>query len=406
MARIKKPTVSIVILKSKQLVDGQFPIFLRLTFDRESKYYSLKGEQSGLSTELDKWNPDLGRFKRNKELNRYLDAYELRANEVLRSLESTDFSFEAFEGSYFKKYEKEDVLSYTQELIDRLIAENRLGTCSTYRDTKRRLMEFKKRVYFKDVTFSFLESFEKYLLFKGNSVNTIGIYMRTLRAIYNKAIAENLIRGDAYPFKKFKIKTGTTLKRALSKADIKQLLNYEAKPGSREWHSLNLFLFSYFTRGMNMMDMANLTWEDNIIGDRIVYTRAKTANTKNTTEPIIIKIEPEIKALLDRYSKKSTYVFPILEPGLSPLTQRYRTRGALKKIGTDISSIAKSLNMDVPSRITHYWARHTYATALKRSGIPIAVISEALGHSSESTTKAYLDKFEQTEIDNTFRHLI
>ncbi len=208
---------------------------------------------------MDNWNPDLGRFKRNKELNRYLDAYELRANEVLRSLESQDFSFEAFEGSYFKKYEKEDVLSYAQELIDWLIAENRLGSAGTYRDTKRRLMEFKKRLYFKDITCNFLESFEKHLLSRGNSVNTIGIYMRTLRAIYNKAIAENLIRSDAYPFKKFKIKTGTTLKRALSKPDIKQLINYRAVPGSREWHSLNLFLFSYFTRGMNMMDMAHIT---------------------------------------------------------------------------------------------------------------------------------------------------
>jgi len=406
MARIKKPTISIVIRKGKQLANSEYPIFLRLTFDRESKFYALKGEQSGLATELDKWNPDLGRFKRNKEFNRYLDAYELRANEVLRSLESQDFSFESFEGAYFKKYEKEDLLSFTQELIDRLIDENRLGSVGTYRDTKRRLMEFKKRLYFKDITCSFLESFEKYLLSKGNSVNTIGIYMRTLRAIYNKAVAENLIRSDAYPFNKFKIKTGTTLKRALSKPDIKQLINYQAVPGSREWHSLNLFLFSYFTRGMNMMDMAHLTWKDNIIGDRIVYTRAKTANTKNSMEPIIIKIEPEIKAILERYSNKSIYVFPILEPGLSPLTQRYRTKAALKKIGTDISGIARSLNIDVPSRITHYWARHTYATALKRSGIPIAVISEALGHSSESTTKAYLDKFEQTEIDNTFRHLI
>jgi site-specific recombinase XerD len=88
------------------------------------------------------------------------------------------------------------------------------------------------------------------------------------------------------------------------------------------------------------------------------------------------------------------------------LTKRYRIKSALKKISADITEIAKTLNIESTDRITHYWARHTYATALKRSGIPIAVISEALGHSSESTTKAYLDKFEQTEIDNTFRHLI
>lgn len=83
-----------------------------------------------------------------------------------------------------------------------------------------------------------------------------------------------------------------------------------------------------------------------------------------------------------------------------------RIKNSLKRISKDISEIATELNLDQADKITHYWVRHTYATTLKRSGISIAVISEALGHSSEATTKTYLDKFEQTEIDNTFRHLI
>jgi len=84
------------------------------------------------------------------------------------------------------------------------------------------------------------------------------------------------------------------------------------------------------------------------------------------------------------------------------LTIRYRIKGTLKKISKDLKEIANELKIDVADQITHYWARHTYATTLKTT----AVISEALGHSSEATTKAYLDKFEQTEIDNTFKHLI
>ena len=68
--------------------------------------------------------------------------------------------------------------------------------------------------------------------------------------------------------------------------------------------------------------------------------------------------------------------------------------------------VANELKIEQAKLITHYWARHTYATTLKRSGISTAVISEALGHSSEATTKAYLDKFEQTEIDSTFKRLI
>jgi site-specific recombinase XerD len=100
------------------------------------------------------------------------------------------------------------------------------------------------------------------------------------------------------------------------------------------------------------------------------------------------------------------YIFPILEDGLPVLTIRYRILATLKHITEDIRRVAKELGIKQADKITHYWARHTYATTLKRSGISTAIISEALGHSSESTTKAYLDKFEQSEIDNTFKHLI
>ena len=156
--------------------------------------------------------------------------------------------------------------------------------------------------------------------------------MRTLRAIYNKAVSEGLIREDKYPFKKYKIKTGNPSKRALTKDDIVKLMNSKQKKNTEKWHSLNFFIFSYLTRGMNFKDMALLKWEDNILGDRIVYIRAKTANTKKTLDPNIIKIEPEIQKILDRYSQKSTFVFPILEPGLTPSTIRHRIKNRLKKI--------------------------------------------------------------------------
>jgi len=152
--------------------------------------------------------------------------------------------------------------------------------------------------------------------------------------------------------------------------------------------------------------VALLKWKENIIGDRIVYERAKTINTKNVQDHNIIKVEPEIEKILNRYPEVNEYVFPILEPGLSELTIRYRIKGTLKKISKDLKGISSELEIECANQVTHYWARHTYATTLKRSGISTAVISEALGHSSEATTKAYLDKFEQTEIDNTFKHLI
>jgi integrase len=185
-----------------------------------------------------------------------------------------------------------------------------------------------------------------------------------------------------------------------------KLINHQLEEGDIRRLSLDYFLFSYLCRGMNLRDMASLKWKDNIIDNKIFYVRTKTANTRSQTENIIIRIEPQIEQILARYKNDSEYVFPILENGLSQLTIRHRIHSTLKAISKDLREIAKDLKMSQAEKITHYWARHTFATTLKRSGISTAVISEALGHSSEATTKAYLDKFEQTEIDNTFKHLV
>lgn len=406
MARIKKPTIKIVLRKDKILASGDLPVFLRLTFNRKPKYYVLKGEQGTLSCGLKKWNETLGRYNRNKELNQFLDQYELRANQVIRDLENFDFSFQYFEEKYFRNYDETIVVPFINGIIEKLASEKKHGTADVYRDTRNRVIEFKPNISFQEIDYRLLGEFEKHLISKGNSASTVSIYLRTLRAAYNKAIIADVVKMDLYPFKKFKIKSGSATKRALTKKDMKLLMSYEPEENSRQWHSLNYFVFSYLTRGMNLKDIALLKWKDNIVGDRIVYERAKTINTKNVQDHNIIKIEPEIEKILNRYSKENEYVFPILEPGLSALTIRYRIKGTLKKISKDLKEIAAELKIDVADQVTHYWARHTYATTLKRSGISTAVISEALGHSSEATTKAYLDKFEQTEIDSTFKHLI
>jgi integrase len=406
MARIKKPTIKIVLRKDKTLASGKHPVFLRLTFNRKPKYYVLKGEQGTLSCGLKKWNETLGRYSRNKELNHFLDHYELKANKVIRDLENADFTFQHFEEKYFNNYDETKVIPFINGIIEKLFSEKKHGTSDVYRDTRNRIMEFKPKVSFQDINYRFLDEFENHLISKGNSASTVSIYLRTLRAAYNKAIIADVVKMDLYPFKKFKIKSGNASKRALTKKDMQLLMKYKAEKNSRKWFSLNYFVFSYLCRGMNLKDLALLKWKDHIIGDRIVYVRAKTMNTKNSQDHNIIKIEPEIEKILNQYSRKNEYVFPILEPGLSALTIRYRIKGTLNKISKDLKEIAAELKIDVADQITHYWARHTYATTLKRSGISTAVISEALGHSSEATTKAYLDKFEQTEIDGTFKHLI
>lgn len=143
MAKIKKPTVKIVLRRDKVLSSGRYPIMLRITFNRKPKYYVLKGDYGTLTCDLHKWNNDIGRFNRDKKSNQFLDQYELKANDVLRDLEFSDFTFTAFEERYFKKYEMECISTFIDHLIAKLKNENRLNSASSYSDTRNRLKEFK-----------------------------------------------------------------------------------------------------------------------------------------------------------------------------------------------------------------------------------------------------------------------
>jgi len=408
MSKIKKPTVKIVLMKHKTLQNGEHPVALRVTYDRKSMYSVLKGGSKTLTCSLNKWNQEFGRYNRNKDLNILLNAYDKKANDVLDGLSDTDFTFSRFESNYFRKRGRTNVFEFIAECIESLRTENRLGSAETYLDTSKRLIEFTKakKITFHDIDEGFLKRFRTFLTKKGNSISTIGIFLRSLRAVFNMAIKENHVSSDLYPFKDFKIQKGKAVRRALTKDSIDQLRGYSAEKGSIKWHSLNYFIFSYLARGMNFKDLASLKWRENTQGDKLFYLRAKTLNTVNDPEYLIINIEPEIAQILSHYSNNDPYIFPVLQPGLSELTKRHRIKDTLKKVNKQLKEVAKEIGLPEVDQITFYWARHTYATVLKRAGESTAIISEALGHSNEKTTQAYLDKFENKQLDETYKHLI
>ena len=409
MARIRKPTVKVVLMKHKKLTNGEHPIALRITFSRRSKYFVLKNDSGTITSTYKKWNHEFGRYNRNQNQNYILNEYETRAFEVLNSLAKEQFTFSKFEDLYFESnVTSTRVIDYLNRRIHDLELENRLGTAQSYKDTRNRLIEFigKRSIYFPDLDKKFIINFERFLKENGNNINTIGIYLRTFRAVINSAINDNYATHDDYPFKNFKIKTTTTVKRALTKESMLKLMNLKLKADTSEFHSINFFIFSYLCRGMNFKDMTNLQWDKNIENDTLCYIRAKTANTRTTLDAHRIKIEPEIAEILSIYSKNDPYIFPVLEPGLSEKTKRGRIKNCLKIINKDLKKVSKKLKIPEADEVTFYWARHTFATVLKYSGVSIAVISEVLGHKDEKTTQAYLDKFDNEVVDATYKNLI
>lgn len=234
---------------------------------------------------------------------------------------------------------------------------------------------------------------------KNASKTTVGIYARALRAIFNEAIDRGLISKENYPFgkKKYQIPTGRNIKKALSINDISKFYYYESEISNEgEGKAKDFWLFSYFGNGMNMKDIALLKYK-NIQGDYIVFERAKTERTRRSSpKPITIYITTEMHEIMAKWGnfKKSEdgYIFPILEPGVSPVRRKELIQQFVKNTNKWTKRIAEKLG--IPFKVTTYTARHSFSTVLKRSGASTEFIAEALGHTDVKTTESYLDSFE------------
>lgn len=229
----------------------------------------------------------------------------------------------------------------------------------------------------------------------------IGIRFRNIRTIFNLAINIGFIKQEDYPFRKFKVSRlhQETIKRALTKEEIHSVINYPVD--GKDFYTrlaVALFTFSYFMGGINFVDMAFLT-EKNIMDSRLVYRRKKTAKLIN------LPLQEEARRVLKKYKNNSSpYLFPILSNLHKTEQQRLnRLHKVITKINKALKAIGEELN--IPIKLTTYVARHSYATVLKRAGVPTSIISESLGHSSEKITQIYLDSFGISQIDEALSHL-
>ena len=218
-----------------------------------------------------------------------------------------------------------------------------------------------------------------------------------MRTILNKAIEDNLFDRNNYPFgkRKYKIPTGSNVKKALEIDEITKIYNFKTVQGSILEKAKDYFIFSYFANGMNPKDICRLKYSD-INGDTLSFIRAKTERTKKDKEKrIYVDISEEMTEIIEKYGTKGNgYIFPILSEGLSPKREMELVQYFVKRINEGMKTITDDLKIN--KKVTSYVARHSFSTISRNTGSSIEYISEALGHEDLKTTGNYLASFDST----------
>lgn len=387
-------TTSIFIDKYHPQKDGKCAISIRVTHQRKKKYYPTI--YSLTLSDFEKVKTAERPREEIKIIRQQLQALEKRASDIIRELPY--FSWEAFERQYLiNRGNRQSLKTAFDEYIAHLREEGRIGTAVSYECAKKSILSFKVNAVFVDVTPSFLSKYERWMLESGNSVTTVGIYLRSLRTLFNLAIEEGLVSKELYPFgkRKYEIPSSNNIKKALSLSSIALIHKHMPPSGSNTERMKDYWMFMYFCNGINVKDMCLLKYK-NLQGDMLVFERAKTVRTKRRVEPIRVALLDEARAIIEKWGNKKetleTYIFPVLSEGISPERERQLIQQLTHVINDNMKGIAKALKIE--GDVTTYAARHSFATVLKRSGASTEFISEALGHTNVKTTQNYLASFE------------
>lgn len=284
-------------------------------------------------------------------------------------------------------------LVFGEEMIAELQDAKKFGNARVYDTMLRSVRNFAKGRDFplKQITYAWLKKYEAWYLSKGNSANGLSVSLRTLRALYNRAIKQKLISKDYYPFTDYRIKGESTRKRAVSAADLELIKRFQPKT-ERQARAKDYFLLSFYLMGASFVDLAFLKVR-NITGGRIEYKRQKTGRLHS------IPISAPLQAILDKYlqgKKKDDFILNVIKSD-DPKRQLVNVRDELRQFNRRLKEIGELCGIEAV--LTSYVARHSYATIAKYKGVPTAVISEALGHTSEEVTQVYLDSFDKEVLD-------
>lgn len=350
----------------------------------------------------DEWNGSLSEI----EFSRADKARKSCLFEIMESIHDDVYRFRRIILSLEKRggrYCSDDVVSafmsgktqrtffeFMEETIANLKKIGKDRTSETYTAT---LNSFRRFRGDNDFSFDKMDSdmmleYEAYLKARGISPNSSSFYMRILRAVYNRAVEKEIV-SQQFPFRHVYTGVGKTVKRAVSINVIRQIRRMDLPYSSSLDFARDMFLFSFYTRGMSFVDMAYLR-KSNLSNGVLSYRRRKTG------QQLHVRWEGPMQEIVDKYYiADSIYLLPIIR--YPDTDERRQYIYAAHNINRNLKFLGNDLDLPLP--LTLYVARHAWASIAKSKNIPLSVISEGMGHDSESTTRIYLASLDSIAID-------
>lgn len=315
-----------------------------------------------------------------------------RLVKIDRKLDSNGLAYTADDViDEFNRYSHEySLFNFMEGIIAKLKQNGKVRTAETYKAT---LNSFKKFRQDEDIMLDCLnsevmEAYEAWHHNRGVTPNTISFYTRILRAVYNRAVEDDVIENRS-PFRHVYTGVDKTVKRALPLDVIKKIKGMDLSLNAALDFARDMFMMSFYLRGMSFIDMAYLKKSD-LKDGYVTYRRRKTG------QQLTIEWTSDMQLVLDKYPEnESEYLLPIIKT--TGINERCAYRNVGYNINRSLKQITKMLSLNF--RLTMYVARHSWASAAKAKGVPLSVISEGMGHDSETTTQIYLASLDTSVVD-------
>lgn len=286
-------TFIVLVLDTRsQKADGTYPVKMRVVHYEKSTAFSL-----GIHLKKQDWDEKARCIKPSYRgtdsvvrLNNYLMKQKTEAVDLITRLDERNIldglTVVQIKDLILGKSDLDSFFKYAEEIVAAMRKAGKIGNARTYEFTISVLRGYVKRkdLTFREITYDFLKKFETEHLAKGNGPNSLATYMRTVRAIYNKAILSGRTGGDGYPFSAYQIRTKKSSKRAISSDAIKRVIELSFDRGHKFFHARNYFLLSYYLMGMSFVDMAHLRLA-NMVDGRMKFERQKTGAPTTSRYP-------------------------------------------------------------------------------------------------------------------------